>query len=85
MEAVKPECTNCVVIGLKLIYADNPYREMCRITSKENSNSVQSVEQKYVGCQIEGIDLIKCRVDLQDLTLNRDCKIKGKIMKIEFS
>lgn len=53
-----PECTNCGH-RFNTDYADNSYREMCRI-AKGKFSFCPVCGARYIGCQIEGVDFDKC-------------------------
>lgn len=53
-----PECTNCNH-RFETDYAENPYREMCRI-AKGKYLYCPKCGAKYIGCQVEGVDFEKC-------------------------
>lgn len=53
-----PECTNCKY-RFATDYADNPYEEMVRIATGKY-DYCPKCGAKYIGCQVEGIDLEKC-------------------------
>ena len=59
-----PECTACGH-RFETEYADNPYREMCRIALGKFKFCPQC-GAKYTGCQIEGIDIDKADPDLRN-------------------
>lgn len=59
-----PECTNCGH-RFETDYAENPYREMCRI-AKGKYHYCPKCGAEYIGCQIDGIDFEKCDFNKRD-------------------
>lgn len=59
-----PECTHCGH-RFNTDYADNPYREMCRI-AKGKFSFCPICGAKYTGCQIEGVDFDRCEAYQRD-------------------
>ena len=64
MGSASPECTNC---GFRFETRDagHPYREMCRIALGKFKFCPQC-GAKYIGCQVEGVDLGECDADTRD-------------------
>ncbi len=62
-----PECTSCGH-RFNTDYAENPYREMCRI-ARGKFSFCPSCGAKYTGCQIEGQDFDDCTPKLRDWIL----------------
>ncbi len=62
-----PECTNCNH-RFNTDYASNPYREMCEI-AKGKYNYCPKCGAKYIGCQVEGVNLEDCEDAIQNWIL----------------